>query len=135
MCHDGDGGAVGITYVNIPRFLSPDVNPEEPEFMNYFPIGDGNLRLVGIAYGNRALYRDTRSPETPGYRIGIFAWQPHVIPAYLQEVSGPYSLFGQQVRPAFEGRWLYLLTVWVWSPNPNGIFADGNPNLTCPENN
>jgi hypothetical protein len=135
LCHNAEGGAVGITYINIPRFLSPEVNPEEPEFMNYFPTGDGNVRLVGIAYGNRALFRDTRPPETPGYRPGIFAWQQPVIPPYLQEVSGPYALFGQPAHPVFEGRWLYLFTLWLWAPNPDGIFADGNPSLVCPENN
>ncbi|MEP6704199.1 MAG: hypothetical protein ABJB34_05290, partial [Acidobacteriota bacterium] len=95
--------------------------------------GDGNARLVGIAYTNRAFFRDTRPPTTPGYRPGIFTWTQPVIPTYLEEVSGPFSLFGQQARTTFGGRWLYLITVWPWAPNPNGMFADGNPALHCPE--
>lgn len=132
-CHNGDdGNPVGISYVNIPRFLSPEVNPDEPEFMSYIPTGDGNVRLVGIAFANRSLFRDTRPPSTPGYRAGLFPWQQFVIPAYLEEVSGPFSLFGQEARRTFSGRWLYLVTVWPWAPNPNGTFADGNPSLSCP---
>ncbi len=136
LCHNGDDGfAVGISYVNVPRFLSAEVNPEEPEFLNYFPTGGGNVRLVGVAYGNRALFRDTRPPDTPGFRPGIFPWRQPTIPAFLEEVSGKFELFGQESRRIFEGRWLYLLTAWVWAENPNGVFADGNPKLRCPENN
>jgi hypothetical protein len=132
-CHNGDDGLpVGIAYFNLSRFLSPEVDPDEPEFLSYIPTGDGNVRLVGIAYTNRAFYRDTRPPDTPGYRAGNFVWTQPVIPAYLELVSGPFSLFGQQSRPPFGGRWLYLITVWPWAPNPNGMFADGNPSLTCP---
>ena len=133
-CHIAtDGFALGVQYMNLPRFLSPEVDADEPEFMSYIPTGNGNMRLVGIAYTNRALFRDTRPPDTPGYRAGNFVWTQPVIPAYLEEVSGPFSLFGQSPSRKFAGRWLYLLTVWPWSPNPNGMFADGNPSLSCPE--
>ena len=132
-CHNGDdGNPVGIAYVNIPRFLSPEVDQDEPEFISYIPTGDGNARLVSIAFTNRSLFRDTRPPETPGYRAGIFPWQQFVIPPFLEEVSGPFSLFGQVARREFSGRWLYIVNVWPWAPNPNGMFADGNPDLSCP---
>jgi len=29
--------------------------------------------------------------------------------------------------PAF-----YLMHAWVWKPNPAGMFADWNPEVTCP---
>jgi hypothetical protein len=133
LCHNGDDGyAVGISYINRARFISPEVNPDEPEFLNYFPIGNGNVRLVGVAFTNRALFRDTRPPTTPGYLPGIFPWRNLVIPAYLQEVSGAFSLFGQQARTTFGPPWLYIVTVWPWAENPNGMFADGNPSLSCP---
>jgi len=133
-CHIAtDGFALGFQYINLPRFLSPEVDADEPEFMSYIPTGNGNMRLVGIAYTNRAFFRDTRPADTPGYRPGNFVWTQPVIPAYLEEVSGPFSLFGQNSRRIFGGRWLYLLTVWPWAPNPNGMFADGNPSLSCPE--
>ena len=131
-CQQDANGAVGITYVNIPRFLSPDVNELEPEFLNYIPTGDGNIRLASVAYGNRVLFRDTRPPDTPGYRPGVFPWLQLVIPPYLQEVSGSFTVFGQPAEAEFEGRWLYLVTVNIWAPNPLGMFVGGNPRLGCP---
>jgi hypothetical protein len=134
-CVEFPEGARGITYVNIPRFLSPEVNPDEPEILQYIPTGDGNLRLITVVYTNRALFRDTRPANTPGYRPGLFAWQQPVIPPYLEEVSGSFSLFGQQADRVFDGRWLYLITAWVWSPNPSGMFAHLSPSLNCTANN
>ncbi|PYS69851.1 MAG: hypothetical protein DMF69_15535 [Acidobacteria bacterium] len=133
ICEENSNGALGIHYINVPRFLSPDVNELEPEFLNYMPTGDGNIRLVSLAYGNRVLFRDTRPPDTPGYRPGLFPWQQAAIPPYLEEVSGAFSLFGQPAEgPTFEGRWVYLITVNIWAPNPLGMFVEGNPRLTCP---
>ena len=131
-CNEDSNGAGGIHYTKASRFVSPVRLPEEPDLLVYIPTGDGNLRLVGVEYATRALYRDTRPPDTPGYRPGEFPWQQFVIPPYLEEVSGPFTLFGQQSRgPIFFGRWLYYLHAWVWAPNPNGMFADGNPRLSC----
>lgn len=132
-CVEGPDGAAGIHYVKALRFISPDRNPEEPDLLVYMPTGDGSLRLVAVEYATRALYRDTRPPETPGYRPGVFPWQQPVIPPYLEEVSGPFTLFGQNSEgPIFVGRWLYFLHAWIWAPNPNGMFADRNSRLRCP---
>jgi hypothetical protein len=134
ICHGDAGGAVGISYVNIPRFQAPEINALEPEFLNYIPADDGSLRLVSVAYSNRVLFRDTRTPDTPGYRAGTFPWTQSVIPSYLEIVNAPFTVFGQQANgPFFEGRWIYLITAHLWAPNPNGMFADLNPLLRCPE--
>lgn len=125
-------GAIGIHYVNVARFVSPELILEEPEILIYIPTGDGNLRLVAVEYSNRALYRDTRPPDTPGYMPGIFVWRQFTIPPYLEEVSGPFSLLGQQSVPFFFVRWTYNINVWLWAPNPNGLFAGPNPRLSCP---
>ena len=133
-CHGDANGAVGISYVNTARFVSPEVDELQPEFLNYIPTGDGNVRLVSVAYSNRVLFRDTRPPDTPGYRPGVFVWQQPVIPPYLEEVSGAFTVFGEPGGgPIFVGRWFYLITVHLWAPNPLGMFAAGNPRLSCPE--
>ena len=134
ICVEGPEGAAGIHYSKASRFVSTERIPEEPDLLVYIPTQEGELRLVAVEYATRALYRDTRPPETPGYRPGIFPWQQPVLPSYLEEVSGPFTLFGQQSEgPIFVGRWLYFLHAWVWQSNPNGMFADRNPNLRCPE--
>lgn len=28
--------------------------------------------------------------------------------------------------------WHYDLHVWLWRDNPNGLFVNWNPNVTCP---
>jgi hypothetical protein len=124
-------GVAGIHYANAARFVSPELILEEPEILIYIPTGDGNLRLVAVEYTNRALYRDTRSPDAPGYMPGIFVWRQFTIPPYLEEVAGPFSLLGQPSTPIFFVRWFYFLPVWVWAPNPNGLFAEYNPRLSC----
>jgi len=43
----------------------------------------------------------------------------------------PPSIFGQTMHSEDElGLW--ILHVWVWKLNPNGVFNDVNPNVTCP---
>src|SRR5688500_6032906 len=126
-CMEGPDGGRGIHYSKPSRFVSPIRILEEPDLLVHNPTGDGNLRLVAVEYATRVLYRDTRPPNTPGYQPGQFPWQQPVIPPYLSEVSGPFTLFGEKSHgPIFFGRWLYYLHAWVWEPNENGMFADGN---------
>src|SRR4051812_2685205 len=43
----------------------------------------------------------------------------------------PPSIFGQTMHSEDElGLWIQH--VWVWKLNPNGVFEDVNPNVTCP---
>ncbi len=43
----------------------------------------------------------------------------------------PPSIFGQSLHSEDElGLW--ILHVWVWKLNSNGVFADSNPQVTCP---
>lgn len=138
-CVGDENGATGIHYVNIPRVLQQGVIAEEPETLTYIPIGNGNLRLVAVEYFNRALYIDTRPPTTPGYRSGTFPSRLEPLPPYFQEVSGPFTLFNQPPDGPFIVTgltpWGYGLHAWIWSPNPNGMFANLNPRLNCTENN
>ncbi len=43
----------------------------------------------------------------------------------------PPSIFGQTMHSEDElGLW--ILHVWVWKLNPDGVFSDVNPGVTCP---
>ncbi len=134
-CVEDADGLEGIAYFNRARILQQGVILEEPELLFYVPTGDGNVRLVAVGYFNRVLYIDTR-----GFIPGIFPSRSNPLPSYLQEVSGPFTLFNQppdgplQVVPG-ETVWFYGLHVWVWSSNPSGMFALGNPRLNCSANN
>lgn len=122
-------GTAGIHYVNMQRFLQPGVILEEPETLLYIPTGDGNLRLVAVEYVNRALYIDTT-----GTLPGVFPSRRNPLPPNFQEVAGPFFLFDRMSEGPFlvpGTPWLYGLHAWVWAPNPNGMFADRNPRLSC----
>ncbi len=135
ICREDADGADGIAYVNIPRVQQQGVIAEEPELLFYVPSGDDNLRLVAVGYFNRAFYIDTR-----GIIPGTFTSRLNPLPPYFQEVSGPFTLFNQppdgplQVVPGVTV-WFYGLHVWVWSPNPSGMYATRNPRLNCTGNN
>jgi hypothetical protein len=55
-------------------------------------------------------------------------------PEWIAPVSDfptPPSIFGQTMHSEDElGLWIQH--VWVWKLNPNGVFDDVNPNVTCP---
>ncbi|MCA1622781.1 MAG: hypothetical protein LC778_03110 [Acidobacteria bacterium] len=100
-------GAMGIHYVNFSRMdLNLDVS--EPEILLYMPDETDELRLVAIEY-----------------------WIPFV-------ASNPTpSLFGRSFNGPMPGHGPgepvhYDLHVWAWRNNPNGMFAQFNPKLSCP---
>ncbi len=132
-CAEDADGTGGIVYFNLARVQQQGVVLEEPELLLYVPSGDDNLRLVAVAYFNRVLFIDTR-----GIIPGTFPSRLNPLPPYFQEVSGTFSLFNQPpdgplIAPGLP--WFYGLHAWVWSPNPNGMFAVSNPRLNCTENN
>ena len=55
-------------------------------------------------------------------------------PEWIAPVSDfpqPPSIFGQTLH-AEDELGLWILHVWVWKLNANGVFDDINPNVTCP---
>ncbi|MEP6570443.1 MAG: hypothetical protein ABJC10_11780 [Acidobacteriota bacterium] len=128
-------GIDGIHYTNLPRFLQPGITLEEPEQLVYVPTRNGGLRLVSVEYDNLALYIDAT-----GGIPGVFPSFQFPLPANLVEVAGPFSIAGQTstgpfIDPIHGTPWFYFKHVWVWAENPNGMFADFNPRLSCTPGN
>jgi hypothetical protein len=98
-----DLGGMGRHMLNVD-LVDGEVSETEPEVVIYEPGPNGKLRLVGVEY---------------------------LIPfAILGQDQPAPVLFGQ----AFEqnetfGVW--ALHAWVWKNNPDGVFADWNPKVTC----
>jgi hypothetical protein len=100
-----DEGPVGTVYVNFDRLLDGVGNPALPDALIYEPRRDGRLGLVGV------------------------------------ELAIPYALWPQQDAPALLGTTfqredefgVFGLHVWVWRDNPEGLFAESNPRVTCDE--
>lgn len=103
-------GAMGYHYFNSDLMADNGVDVRRPEVLVYAPRADGGLRLVAVEW----VVRGPRS-NPPG-------------------VSEPPSVLGMDMHvlvpppgPAF-----YLTHAWIWAHNPAGMFADFNPEVSCP---
>jgi hypothetical protein len=103
-CASGyDGGAMGIHYVN-PDYLKDGVlDVKHPEAIMYEPQPDGKMQLVAVEYIT------FKGPAALGGHLFSFESAPN-----------PYGL-----DPFYE------LHVWAWRENPEGMYADMNPNVSC----
>lgn len=103
-------GAMGVHYVNGDLVSDGKVDASRPEALMY-EYKDGRYQLVGVEYV--VLAEDWNAAnETPPTLNG-----------QLFSLTGAPNRYG---IPAF-----YALHVWAWKDNPNGMFADWNPRVTC----
>jgi hypothetical protein len=100
--HPEEGG-MGYHYGRM-EFFDGRINHTEPQVLLYEPLEDGNLEFVGVEY--------------------IIPFEIH------PESAEPPVLFGESYHQNHElGIW--ALHVWTEKENPNGIFYDWNPNVSC----
>lgn len=98
-----DEGGMGLHMLN-GGLLDDEVAVEEPEFLVYEPGPAGQMKLVAVEY---------------------------VVPFTEVPVDAdPPTLFGEHFH-ANEAFGVWAFHVWVWRHNPNGIFADWNPKVSC----
>ena len=101
----GDEGPVGTVYVNIARLMDGVIDPRSPDALIYEPGRNGDLRLVGVEFAvPKALWTDAEPPK------------------FLGATFQSEDEFG-----------VYALHAWVWRNNPEGIFAETNPRVSCGE--
>jgi hypothetical protein len=99
-------GAVGMLYVHMDRLADGKVDPEKPDALVYEPIGANGANgatLVGVEFA-----------------VPYTAWTGQRPPEFLGVPFQPEDEFG-----------VFGLHVWVWRDNPNGLFAEANPRVTC----
>ena len=97
----GDEGPVGTVYVNIARLMDGVIDPESPDALIYEPKSNGDLQLVGVEFA---------VPKA-------FVSEP---PTFLGATFQTEDEFG-----------VYALHAWVWRNNPEGLFAETNPRVSC----
>ena len=73
---------------------------------------------------------DTREPSVLMYDKDGNLNSPEWV-APLDGFPTPPTIFGQKMH-ADDDLGLWIQHVWVWKLNPNGVFEDVNPNVTCP---
>jgi len=93
---------VGTVYVNLGRLTDGVINPEKPDALIYEP-SDKGLKLVGVEFA-----------------IPFVLWPQPTPPQLLGTTFQREDEFG-----------VFALHAWVWRRNPNGIFAETNPRVTC----
>lgn len=103
-------GAMGYHYFNRALLADPAINEDEPEALVYHTGGDGQMKLGAVEWVVKK-----ENWETVAGNVGV-------IP----------SVFGESfviLNPMLN--W-YVQHAWVFAENPSGVFADWNPDVTCP---
>jgi hypothetical protein len=101
-------GAMGYHYFNQELVADLGVDPVQPEVLVYQRGDDGALELVAVEW------------VVPG---------PNTNPP---GVSDAPSVFGMHMHILVPAVGFWLMHAWVWKHNPAGMFADFNPEVTCP---
>lgn len=105
-------GGMGQHYVKGDLVGDPALDRLRPEALVYEPRANGGYRLVAVEY---IVLKD--------------AWH---------EANGdaPPRLFGKRLSlvmapNTYELPDFYEIHAWIWKKNPNGLFADWNPRVSC----
>jgi hypothetical protein len=94
-------GGMGYHYLN-GSLVDGTVDPSRPEVLLYEPQKNGELELIGVEF---------------------------VVPPALWAGSGPPQLGDQTFGNDPYGN--YALHAWVWRHNPDGMYANFNPRVSC----
>jgi hypothetical protein len=101
-------GAMGYHYFNKQLVDDLVVDVLKPEALVYAPGPNGTLQLAAVEY------------VVPG---------PNSNPP---AVSEPPTVLGMEMHILVPAVGFYIHHAWVWRHNPAGMFADWNPQVTCP---
>ena len=96
-------GAMGYHHTN-PQFMDATVDVARPEILLYERLSSGEYRLNGVEFivPYRGWPRDSTPPSVMGQTM-------------LRE----------------ENLQFWYLHVWAWTPNPDGLFANFHPEVSC----
>lgn len=118
---DEAGRAMGVHYIRLAESLDQEVTVASPDILLYVPEGEG-VRLVGVEYVvpalvDGALYAEEAEPPA-------------------ESVAPPPALFCRPFDGPMAGHsvgqpWHHDLHVWLFSENPDGMFAQYNPAESC----
>jgi hypothetical protein len=109
-CFTEEGvGGMGQHYVNGDLAGDDVVDPLKPEALVYEPREDGKLLLVALEY---LVFADNWKSEDPPTAFG----QDFHLLTDIPETPPVWALH-----------------IWLWSHNTDGLFADYNPIIFCPE--
>jgi hypothetical protein len=106
MCEVRPGhAAAGLVYANFDHVADGVIDLEKPEGLLYDVSGNGPLKLAGVDLAIPAVDANGQPTAPPELLGNTF---------YAEEEFGVWGLH-----------------VWIWRHNPEGMFAEGNPNVSC----
>lgn len=105
-------GGMGYHYINPALISDPSVDPLKPEVLLYAPKKNGELKLVGVEYFVVDADQDLTTDEDRPDLFGV----PFYGPMEGHEPGMPVH---------------YDLHAWIFKGNPDGVFADFNPRVSC----
>jgi hypothetical protein len=100
-------GAMGYHYFNAELMADLTTDVLSPEVLVYAPGPDGQRQLVAVEWVVRG-----PNSNPPG-------------------VTEPPSVLGMEMHILVPAVGFYIMHAWVWRPNPAGMFADWNPEVSC----
>jgi hypothetical protein len=98
-------GPAGALYVNFDRLLDGVIDPSLPDALLYEPGTNAPPKLLGVELA-------IPYPMWPGTQA------PRFMRAEFQR-EDEFGVFG--------------LHIWAWTKNPEGMFAEANPDIDCGE--
>lgn len=99
----GGDGEVGAVYVNVGHISDGIADPTKPDALLYEPRRNGKQTLVGVEL---------------------------VIPYPAWTAGEPPEFFGHPYQREDEFG-VFGIHIWIWRHNPNGMFAETNPRVSC----
>jgi hypothetical protein len=99
-------------------------NPATPQVLLYQPFGN-RMVLVGVSY----LYIHVNETPPAGFAGGSDVWHYH---KDLCFVSGTVTITqtAADCPGVFQKTTNWMLHVWIWKTNPDGVFTEVNPRVT-----
>jgi hypothetical protein len=112
---DPTAGGMGIHWANGSLLGDASADPARPEALVYAPNADGRPKLAALEY---IIFQQN------WLDAGHSADDPPQLFGHPFNLTPSPNRFG---LPAF-----YSLHVWLWAPNPSGLFKPWNPRVHCP---
>jgi hypothetical protein len=100
-------GAMGYHYFNADLMADLTTDVSQPEVLVYAPGPGGQLQLAAVEWVVRG-----PNSNPPG-------------------VSEAPSVLGMPLHILNPVVGFWIMHAWVWQPNPAGMFADWNPDVSC----
>jgi len=110
-------GAMGFHWLD-PDNLTTNLDVTKPQVLVYAPDRHGGLHLVALEY--------------VVFQEDWFQAHGNTTPMLFGQM---FMKTGDRLHPEIANRYqippFWALHVWLWKPNPSGLFAPFNPNVSC----